>query len=102
MPRLVGEAYHLVFDRRTIARPATTYLPAVHRRAVQVGANQIVDGIIRVSDVAWKLVKCEPIGKVRKWLGLIITRLQLNTLVVDRASVQPRRRAGFKTGELET
>ena len=52
MAFLVGEAHHLVFDGRAVARPPALDLAGVHRRAMQVGADQIVDRFIRVGDVA--------------------------------------------------
>ena len=52
---LVGEAHHLVLDRRAVARPATLDLPGVHRGAVQVGADQVVDLGRGVGDVAHQL-----------------------------------------------
>ena len=52
MPVLVGEAHDLVLDRRAVARPARLDLARVHRRPVQVGADQVVDRLVRVGDVA--------------------------------------------------
>ncbi len=42
MRRPVGEADHLVLDRRAIARADATDLAGVHRRAVEVGADDVV------------------------------------------------------------
>ena len=62
MPILVGEAHDLVLDRRTVARPAALDLAGVHRRPVQVGADEIVDRLVGVGDVAIHLRLRDALG----------------------------------------
>ena len=52
MALLVGEADDLVLDRRAVARAGGLDLPGVHRRAVEVGADQVVDRLVGVGDLA--------------------------------------------------
>ena len=68
MPRLVGEAHDLVFDRRAIARAARVDLAAVHRRAMQIRADQVVDRFVGVRDVAGQLLDVELVGEKRERL----------------------------------
>ena len=96
VPLLVGEAHDLVFDRRTVPRAARLDLAAVHRRTVQVRADQVVHRRIGVRDPAGQLLDVEPIGEKRERLGPVVARLQFDAVVVDRAAVEPRRRAGLE------
>src|SRR4029079_19029588 len=52
---LLGEAHHLVLDRRTVAWSAALNLTGVHRRPMKVGADQIVSRRSGVSDVTHHL-----------------------------------------------
>ncbi len=51
----VGEAVDLVLDRRAIARPARTDRPGEQRRAVEIGANDVVAARIGAGNRAEKL-----------------------------------------------
>src|SRR5262249_38387442 len=52
VPLLVGKTNHFVFERRAIARSDATYLTVEQRRARQIGADEIVDAVVRVNQVA--------------------------------------------------
>jgi len=72
-------------------------LPAIHRRAMQILADQGVKLRRRASDPAWKLPAVDSLGEKRKRLGRFVAKLLLDPGVVDRAAVDPRRRAGLET-----
>ena len=98
----VGEPDDLVFDRGAVARAGALDLARIHRRAVEVGSDQVVDGGIGVGDVAVELrLRSTRIGEEREGDRLGIARLRLQAVEVDRASVEPRRRAGLEPQELE-
>src|SRR5262249_47453761 len=102
MPFLVGEAHDLVLDGWTVARPTATNLAGVHRRPVEIGANQLVDGFIRVRDVAIHL-RLRDLGRreaERPRLG--IARLPLAGGEVDGPPVEPARRACLEARKLKT
>jgi hypothetical protein len=89
---LVGEPHDLVFDRRAVAGAAGADLAAVHRRAVQVAADQVVDLLVGVGDPAGNLLDRQLAGQKGKRRGRIVAGLDLQTAEVD--TVRPFRRAG--------
>ena len=101
VPILVGEAHHLVLDRRAVARPAALDLPRVHRRAVQVRADQVVDRLVGVGDVAIELRLRDPVGREAERPRIVVAGLQLALREVDGAAVEPAGRAGLEARELE-
>ena len=52
VPVAFGEPHHLVLDRRAIARADAFDLARIDRRAVEIGADQIVRGRRRAGDGA--------------------------------------------------
>jgi len=52
MAILIGEAHDLVLDGRAVARPTTLDLAGVHRRPMQVGADEFVNRLIGIGNVA--------------------------------------------------
>ena len=52
-------------------------------------------------DPARHLPAVDPIGEEGKRLGLVVAQLQFGLGVVDRAAVDPRRRAGLESAQLE-
>lgn len=54
----IGEAHHLVLDRRTIARPHALDHARVHGRAIERAANELVRASVRIGDVARHLRGC--------------------------------------------
>ncbi len=101
MPILVGEPHDLVFDRWTIARPTRLNLPGVHRRAMQIGADQFVDCFVCIGDPARNLRRRERIGEERKRLRIIVARLKFGLRIVDRAAVEPGRCARLEPPQFE-
>ena len=75
----VCESHHLVFDRRTITWSPRVDLPAIHRRAMEIRTNQVVNGFIGVGDVAGKLFALQFVGQERKRLRVCIAGLFLDT-----------------------
>ena len=101
VPRLIGEAHDFVFDRRAVARSAGADLAAVHWRAVQIGADQLVHRLVRVGDVTRQLLDAEFIGEKGKGLRLVVAGLQFQLAVVDGAAVEAGRSARFEAREAE-
>ena len=101
MAVLVGEAHDLVLDRRAVARPAALDLARVHRRPVQVGADQLVDRLVGVGDVAIELRLRDALGREAERPRLGVAGLRLALVEVDGAAVEPAGRAGLEAGQLE-
>ena len=101
MLRLVREPYDLVFDRRAVAGAGAANLAAVHRGPMQVGADHLVNLLVRVRDPAGQLLDAKLAGQERKRLRIVVARLLLRLRIIDRAAVQPRRRAGLEPRNLE-
>ena len=99
--RLFGEAHDLVLDRGAVARAAGVDLAGVHWRAFEVFANQIVDRLVGVGDVAGELLNVDAVVEIRKRLRVFVARLEFGFAVVDCPTVESRRRAGFETCELD-
>src|SRR4029079_6169493 len=97
MVRLVGEAHYLVLNRWAISRAAGGDLPAVHRGAFEVGANQVVHGRVGGGNKARQLLDVDPIREKRKGLRAVIAELQLGAVIVDGAPVETRRRASLES-----
>ena len=76
MTRFVGEADDFVFDAGAIARAGGLDLAAVHRGAVQVGADDVVDGLIGGAKITIDLWKrgfpCRTHGSAVGVLGIFI------------------------------
>ena len=95
----LAEPHDLVFDRWTIARAAARDLSGIHRRAMHVVANDRVRGLaVRVMPHSICGV-FDPLGQRRERLGRLVARLHLQRRPVDRAAVEPRRRAGLQPAE---
>ncbi|KAG1245399.1 hypothetical protein G6F65_021253 [Rhizopus arrhizus] len=92
---LVGKAMDLVFDGRAVARPHPFDDAAVHRRAVQAAADDVVRAGVGVRDPARQLAGVHGhVTHVRKHGdGIEIAGLLFQNAVVDRASVDARRGA---------
>ena len=104
---LVGEAHDLVFDAGAIARAAALDLAGVHRGAVQVGADDLVDSLVGVRDVHGDLRerRCRT-GPVVGQLGegdgrVVVAGLLFEAGEVDGLAVEARRGAGLEAAELE-
>ena len=99
--RTLGEAHHLVLDRGAVARPGTLDAPGIDRRAVEIGADRVVDALVRPGDVAVDLRRGDPFGEGREGHRRVVSGLAFETFPVDGAPVEPGRRAGFEPAERE-
>src|SRR5581483_12156650 len=100
MPFGIRELHDLVLDRRTIARSTRGDGAAVHRGAADVVGDDLLRGRTRERDPARQLLRLprwrrpEMRPAIRKLVELRGLRDQLRE--VDRAAVDPRRRAGLE------
>src|SRR5512142_2131508 len=101
VPLLLGEPDDLVFDRRTVARARRFDLTRIHRRAMQIGADQVVRFGARVRQMAKYLREREPIGDDREWTRRFIAGRLLDPREVDGCLCDARRRSGLQTAEAE-
>jgi hypothetical protein len=69
---------------------------------MEIRADEIVYSFICVSGVTRELLELEPIGHERKRLWLVVARLQLHTVVIDRTTIQAGRRSGLESHEPDT
>ena len=65
----VREPHDLVLDRGTIARPRSRDVPAIHRRAVQIGPDHRMRRRRGRGDPAFDLRIGDPFGQRAEWLG---------------------------------
>src|SRR5207253_1758853 len=95
---LVGKLDDLVFDGRAIPRPNRLNLPAVHRRAMHVLADDAVSLGRGPGDVAGNLgvVMRHAPGTKTEWCGIRIARLHPKARPVDGASIKSWRSAGLQ------
>ena len=98
---LVGEADDLVLDRRAVARSAAANLARVHRRAVQVRADQVVDRRRGLGGVANDLRDRDGVGREAEGTGWIVARLRLALREVDGPAVEPTGGAGLEARQFE-
>ena len=101
MPILVGEAHNLVLDGGAVARPSAVDLAGVHRRPVQVGADEIVDGLVGVGDVAIDLRLANAVGGEAEGPGVVVAGLTFRFREIDGPAIEPAGRSGLETGELK-
>ena len=85
MPLALGEAHHLVLDRRAIARPDPGDLAGIKRRAVEIGADHGVRRRCRLGDVADHLRRRDPLGQERERHRRVVAGLHVEPGPVDRA-----------------
>ena len=99
---LLGEAHHLVLDRRAVARADAFDLSRVERRAVERGSDQLVRVGPRVRDPARHLrrmlVARAEVGEHR---ARVVAGLLVEAREFDRAAVEARRRAGLQAVDAE-
>src|SRR6185369_18016586 len=96
MSFLVCKANDLVLDRRAVARPAALNSPAVHRRAIERAADDLMRARVGVRDVAGNLGLADALGGVRERDRRLVAGLDLEALEVDRARVEARTGAGLQ------
>ena len=101
MAGLVGEADDFVFDGRAVARAARLNLAGVHRSAVQIGADEFVNGFVGVRDPARQLIAGDFFGEEAEGLRIVVAGLNFAAAVIDGAAVQSAGCAGFEASEFE-
>src|SRR5690606_19539518 len=101
MALLLGEAHDLVLDRRAVTRPDALDRPGVHRRAVEVLANDLVSPLVRPRDVAFDLRQRDRGRRIRERDRRIVARLRRRLAPVDRRRLDARGRAGLEPAALE-
>jgi hypothetical protein len=69
---------------------------------MKIRADEIVYSFICVSGVTRELFDLEPIGHERKGPRLVVARLQLQAVVINRATIQAGRRPGLESLEPDT
>src|SRR5690242_21763936 len=93
--QLVRKLDDLVFNRRAVARTDGLNLPRVHRRAMNVLANDAVCFFGRERDVAWHLLLRDLLGAEAKRSGIIIAWLHGKARPIDGAAVEAGRSTGL-------
>src|SRR4030095_6234551 len=101
---LVGELDDLVFDRGTVAWTDGLNLATVHRRTMNVFADDAVGLFSREGNVAGHLfvVMRHSLRAEAERRGVVVARLDLEARPIDSTSVETRRRAGFKSAAAQT
>ena len=97
---LAGKAVDLVFDRRAVARPDTLDDAGVHRRAIEIVADDVVRARIGVRHPARQLLRMlasrAEVGKDRH---RIIRVLLFHHREIDALAIKPWRRARLQTAD---
>ena len=98
MARLAGEPVNLVFNRRAIARADAFDHSRVHRRAIQVGADDIVCPLVGVRNPTRHLPRMllRRSEKRKHRRRIVLAQLLFARRKIDRAAVDARRCARFK------
>ena len=99
MAVLVWEAQDLRLDGRAVARADALDDAVRHRRAVHVVAQDLVRRFVRVGQPAWHLLARPLVAHEREVARLLVARLDLHLLVVERAGVDAGRRARLEAHE---
>ena len=99
VPVALAEAHDLVLDRGAIARPPAGDLAGIHRRAMDVGADDPVGRLGGPGDAALDLRVLDPLGQHRERLRRLVAGLHLDRRPVDGGAVDPRRRPGLEPAE---
>ena len=91
----IGKPNHLILDRRAIARTAAINLPAIHRCAMQIIADDFMGFFGRVRHIARDLRYRNFIVQERKRIWRVITGLLNKAMPFNRAAIQTSRCPGF-------
>src|SRR5262249_41286584 len=89
VPITLAKADDLVLDRGAIARPFAANLPGIHRRAVNVVADDPMSRSVRAGDAALDLRVLNTFGQGRKRLRRLIARLHVHGGPIDGAAIEP-------------
>src|ERR1051326_6425984 len=101
MPVLILKFDHLVFNRRAVPRTDSLDLPAIERRTTHIAANDRMDFLVRMRDIAADFV-FEAAGRAkREWRRFRISPLLLECAEIDAAAIQPRRGSSFQATPIE-
>ena len=98
---LVGETQDLRLDGGAVARADALDDAVRHRRAIHVVAQDLVRALVRVGEVAGHLLARAHIAHEGETLRLLVARLQLHLLIVERARIDARRRSGLEAHEAD-
>ena len=101
MPILVGEANHLVLDRRTVTRPPALDLARIHRGPVEVGPDDVVHRLVRVGDVAIEKRLRDPLRGEAEWPWIRVAELFLALREVDGSAIEATGRPSLETSQLK-
>src|SRR5579864_4791500 len=92
---LIWKLDDLVFNAGTITRTNTLDLPGIHGRAVYVFRDDAVRLRRSERDIAGHLLLCDLLCAEAERRGIGVSRLNLKSLPVNAAAVEPRRRSGL-------
>ena len=96
---LVSEPHDLVLDRRAITRTDPLDMPPIHCRAIEIVADDLVGLFVGMRNSAGNLADLRPLRQEGKHHRIVISRLAVEDIPVDRLPVQPGRRSGFQTSK---
>ena len=98
----IGEAHHLVFDRRTVARADPLDDPGIHWAAIEVIADHLVGLLVGIGDPAGNLLRMlRGIAHEREDRHRVVAMLRAEHRKIDSARVNARRRTGFQTADAQ-
>ena len=102
VPVTLAEPDDLVLDRGTVARADTLDLPRIHGGPMQIGADDLVGRGRGRRDMAGHLRRGDLVRQVGKGSRRVVAVLLFERGIVDRATVEPGRRARLETPQLES
>src|SRR5690606_9134284 len=99
---LLGEAHHLVLDRRTVARANAFDLSRIQRRTIERAADDVVRAFAGLRDPARDLARVVGArAHEREHRARVVPRLLGHRRIVERAAIDARRRAGLEAIDRE-
>ncbi len=101
MALLVGEADDLVLDGGAVARAHALDMAAIHGRAVEVRADDLVGAGVGVGDAAGDLGDDRGVAEEAQHRGVGVALLPLEPVPGDGAAVEARGRAGLEAAHGE-
>src|SRR5262249_50919105 len=99
VPVTLAEAHDLILDRWAITRAFAHNLPGIHRRPVDVVADDAMGRGVRTGNAALDLGVLDTVGQDRKRLGRLIAWLHFHSGPVDGAAIEAGRRPRLKPPE---
>lgn len=101
MPRLVGEAHHLVFDGGAVPRAHAVDFPGKHGGPGEVCPDDVVGGFVRVGEPAVPLVPVRVVVHEGEGMVVRVAFFHLHVVGMEGAHVHAARRAGLEPEELD-